>query len=63
MKFLHLHKIKHCQIQDKEKNRGLCRALTGNGELFAAKTGDTFEDALLGTIDAIKVQIEKTRNK
>ena len=41
----------------------MCRALTGNGELFAAKTGDTFEDALLGTIDAIKVQIEKTRNK
>ena len=39
------------------------RLSTGNGELFAAKTSDTFEDALLGAIDAIKVQIEKTRNK
>ena len=38
------------------------RLSTGNGELFAAKTSDTFEDALLGAIDAIKVQIEKTRN-
>ena len=39
------------------------RLSTGDGELFAAKTGDTFEDALLGAIDAIKVQIEKARNK
>ena len=39
------------------------RLSTGNGELFAAKTSDTFEDALLGAIDAIKVQIEKARNK
>lgn len=39
------------------------RLSTGNGELFAAKTSGTFEDALLGAIDAIKVQIEKTRNK
>ena len=39
------------------------RLSTGNGELFAAKVSDTFEDALLGAIDAIKVQIEKTRNK
>ena len=39
------------------------RLSTGNGELFAAKTSDTFEDALLGAIDAIKVQIEKNRNK
>lgn len=39
------------------------RLSTGNGELFAAKTSDTFEDALLGAIDAIKVQIEKTRSK
>lgn len=39
------------------------RLSTGNGELFAAKTCDTFEDALLGAIDAIKVQIEKSRNK
>ena len=39
------------------------RLSTGNGELFAAKVSDTFEDALLGAIDAIKVQIGKTRNK
>ena len=39
------------------------RLSTANGELFAAKTSDTFEDALLGAIDAIKVQIEKNRNK
>ncbi|MBR3916755.1 MAG: HPF/RaiA family ribosome-associated protein [Bacteroidaceae bacterium] len=39
------------------------RLSTGNGELFAAKTSDTFEDALLGAVDAIKVQIEKARNK
>ena len=35
------------------------RLSTGNGELFASKIGDTFEDALLDAIDAIKVQIEK----
>lgn len=35
------------------------RLSTGNGELFASKTSDTFEDALLGAIDAIKVQIER----
>ena len=35
------------------------RLSTGNGELFASKTSDTFEDALLVAIDAIKVQIEK----
>ena len=36
---------------------------TGNGELFASKTSDTFEDALLGAIDALKAQIEKKREK
>ena len=35
------------------------RLSTGNGELFASKISDTFEDALLDAIDAIKVQIEK----
>ncbi len=35
------------------------RLSTGNGELFASKTSDTFEDALLGAIDALKVQIER----
>jgi hypothetical protein len=33
------------------------------GELFASKTSDTFEDALLEAIDAVKVQLEKNRNK
>lgn len=36
---------------------------TGSGEIFASKTSDTFEDALLGAIDAVKVQIEKNRAK
>ncbi|MBO7230997.1 MAG: HPF/RaiA family ribosome-associated protein [Bacteroidaceae bacterium] len=39
------------------------RLATGNGEVFASKTSDTFEDALLGAIDAIKVQLEKNRAK
>ena len=39
------------------------RLSTGNGELYASKVSDTFEEALLGAIDAIKVQIEKNRNK
>lgn len=36
---------------------------TGCGELFASKVCDTFEDALLGAIDALKAQIEKNREK
>ena len=39
------------------------RLATGNGEVFASKISDTFEDALLGAIDAVKVQLEKNRNK
>lgn len=39
------------------------RLSTGAGEVFASKTSDTFEDALLGAIDAVKVQIDKNRNK
>ena len=39
------------------------RLATGNGEVFASKTSNTFEDALLGAIDAIKVQLEKNRAK
>ncbi|MBR2319060.1 MAG: HPF/RaiA family ribosome-associated protein [Bacteroidaceae bacterium] len=39
------------------------RLATGSGELFASKTSDTFEDALLGAIDAVKVQVEKNRAK
>lgn len=35
------------------------RLATGNGELFASKVCDTFEEALLGAVDALKVQIEK----
>ena len=39
------------------------RLSTGAGEVIASKTSDTFEDALLGAIDAVKVQIDKNRNK
>ncbi len=39
------------------------RLSTGHGELFASKVSDTFEDALLGAIDAVKTQLEKNRNK
>ena len=39
------------------------RLSTGHGELFASKTSDTFEDALLGAIDAVKTQAEKNKNK
>ena len=39
------------------------RLSTGSGELFASKIADSFEEALLGAIDAIKVQLEKNRNK
>lgn len=39
------------------------RLATGSGELFASKTSGTFEDALLGAIDAVKVQVEKNRAK
>ena len=35
------------------------RVMAAGGELFASKTSDTFKDALLGAIDAIKVQAEK----
>ncbi len=36
---------------------------SGSGDMFASKTSDTFEDALLAAIDALKVQIEKKREK
>ena len=39
------------------------RLATGNGEIFASKICDTFEDALLGAVDAVKVQIEKNKAK
>lgn len=39
------------------------RLQAGCGELFASKVCDTFEDALLGSIDALKTQIEKKREK
>ena len=48
--------IKPESAQNKEVALRLC---CGAGELFASKTSDTFEDALLVAIDAIKVQIEK----
>ena len=39
------------------------RLMSGLGEMFASKTSDTFEDALLVAIDALKAQIEKKREK
>lgn len=39
------------------------RLLSGGSEMFASKVCDTFEDALLGCIDALKVQIEKKHEK
>lgn len=39
------------------------RLLSSGGEMFASKVSDTFEDALLGSIDALKAQIEKKREK
>lgn len=39
------------------------RLSSGHGDMFASKTSDTFEDALLGAIDALKGQIEKNREK
>lgn len=39
------------------------RLTSGLGEMFASKTSDTFEDALLVAIDALKAQIEKKREK
>ena len=39
------------------------RLSSGLGDMFAAKTSDTFEDALLAAIDALKGQIEKKREK
>ena len=39
------------------------RLSTGAGEIFASKTSDTFEEALLEAIDAVKVQIEKNHNR
>ncbi len=39
------------------------RLLASGGEMFASKVSDTFEEALLGAIDALKAQIEKKREK
>ena len=36
---------------------------SGLGEMFASKISDTFEDALLVALDALKAQIEKKREK
>ena len=36
---------------------------SGFGDMFASKISDTFEDALLVALDALKAQIEKKREK
>ena len=50
--------IKPETAQNKEVALRLC---CGAGELYASKTSDKFEDALLVAVDAIKAQIEKNR--
>lgn len=46
------------------RNKEVSLRVEGAGaELFASKTADTFEDALMEAIDALKVQAEKARNK
>ena len=52
--------IKPETAMNKEVSVSLC---SGLGDMFASKTSDTFEDALLAAIDALKVQIEKKREK
>lgn len=52
--------IKPETAMNKEVSVNLC---SGLGDMFASKTSDTFEDALLAAIDALKVQIEKKREK
>ena len=39
------------------------RIMTDEKELFASKIADTFEDALLHTIEALEKQIEKFKEK
>lgn len=39
------------------------RILTDEGDLFASKVADTFEDALLQTIEALEHQIDKFKEK
>lgn len=39
------------------------RLSAAGGEMFSSKVCDTFEDALLESIDALKAQIEKKREK
>lgn len=39
------------------------RVSSASGDMFASKISDTFEDALLVAIDALKAQIEKKREK
>lgn len=52
--------VKPETAMNKEVSVNLC---SGLGDMFASKTSDTFEDALLAAIDALKVQIEKKREK
>lgn len=45
------------------QNKEVSLRLSSGGDLFASKVSDTFEDAILGAIDALKVQIEKKQEK
>ncbi|MBQ7361423.1 MAG: HPF/RaiA family ribosome-associated protein [Bacteroidaceae bacterium] len=45
-------------------NKEVSLSLTGGGgDIFVSKVGDKFEDALLECLDALKVKIEKNKEK
>ena len=45
------------------KEAGVKLTVPGNGELFASKTADTFEEAFDLAMDALKPQLEKIKDK
>ena len=45
-------------------NKEVSLSLTGaGGDIFVSKVADKFEDALLECLDALKVKIEKNKEK
>ena len=47
----------------KNKEAGVKVTVPGQGELFASKTADTFEEAFDMALDALKPQLEKIKDK
>ena len=45
------------------KEAGIKLKVNGNPDLFASKTADTFEEAIDLTLDALKTQLEKIKDK